>query len=58
MKISVLTVCRNAEGTIERTIASFLSQDYAQKEMIVIDGASNDRTVAIAEGLQSPHVRI
>jgi glycosyltransferase involved in cell wall biosynthesis len=58
MKISVLTVCRNADATIARTIASFLSQDYANKELLVIDGASTDRTVAIAESFESPHIRI
>ena len=42
MKISVLTVCRNADATIARTIASFLSQDYPNKELLVIDGASTD----------------
>ena len=57
MKISVLTVCRNAEDTIARTISSFLSQNYSDKEMIVIDGASTDRTVAIVEGFRSPQIR-
>lgn len=58
MKVSVLTVCRNAEGTIERTISSFLSQDHVEKEMIVIDGASTDRTVTIAQSFDSPDIRI
>jgi glycosyltransferase involved in cell wall biosynthesis len=58
MKISVLTVCRNADPTIARTISSFLSQDYANKEMLVIDGASTDHTVAIVESFQSPSIRI
>lgn len=58
MKISVLTVCRNAEGTIARTIASFLSQDHAQKEMIVIDGASTDGTLKVVEGFKDPQIRV
>ncbi len=33
MKISVLTVCRNADATIARTISSFLSQVYPNKEL-------------------------
>ena len=38
MKISVITVCYNAEKTIGRTIASFLSQDHVDAELIVIEG--------------------
>ncbi len=47
MKISVLTVCRNAEDTIGRTLDSFLAQDHADKEILVIDGASTDGTVDV-----------
>lgn len=47
MKISLITVCYNAEKTIERTIKSVLSQDYENVEYIVIDGLSNDRTMQI-----------
>lgn len=58
MKISVLTVCRNAEATIARTITSFLEQDHGAKEMVLVDGASSDRTVAIAESFRAPEIRI
>ena len=58
MKISVLTVCRNAEATIARTITSFLEQEYPHKEMILVDGASTDRTVSVAESFRSPLIRI
>jgi glycosyltransferase involved in cell wall biosynthesis len=58
MKISVITVCRNAGATIGQTIASFLSQDYPAKEMLVIDGASTDDTVAVAKSFGSPHIRV
>jgi glycosyltransferase involved in cell wall biosynthesis len=47
MKISLITVCYNAEKTIEKTIQSVLEQDYADIEYILIDGASNDGTMAI-----------
>jgi len=43
--ISVITVCRNAEDTIEQTIQGIISQTYPQIEYIVIDGASSDRTL-------------
>lgn len=58
MKISVLTVCRNAQATIARTIESFLAQDHRHKEMLLIDGASTDGTVAVAERYRTPEIRI
>lgn len=48
-KFSIVTVCRNAEKTIERTIRSVIAQTYPNKEFIVIDGASSDGTRAILE---------
>jgi glycosyltransferase len=48
MKLSVVTVCRNAAATIAGTLESFLRQDHADKQLLVIDGASTDETVAIA----------
>ncbi|MDO4738321.1 MAG: glycosyltransferase family 2 protein [Bacteroidales bacterium] len=48
MKISVITVTYNAEATICRTMESVARQTYPSIEHVVIDGASKDRTVAIA----------
>lgn len=48
-KFSIVTVCRNAEKTIERTIHSVIAQTYPNKEFVVIDGASSDGTRAILE---------
>lgn len=45
--ISVITVVRNGAGTLEKTIASVLSQTYDRFEYIVIDGASSDGTLDI-----------
>lgn len=46
-KFSVITVCYNAEATIEDTIQSVISQTYHHVEYIIVDGASKDRTMGI-----------
>lgn len=48
-KLSVVTVCYNAEDTIEKTIQSVLQQTYEEIEYFIIDGISTDRTLEIAE---------
>jgi glycosyltransferase len=58
MKISVVTICRNAERTIGRTIESFLGQDYPDKEMLIVDGASDDATLAIARSFGAAALQI
>lgn len=45
MKISVITVCRNANKFIDQCLKSVAGQTYPQIEHIVIDGASDDGTV-------------
>ena len=58
MKISVLTVCYNAQDTIRQTLDSFCIQSHENREMIVIDGASRDNTFAIAREYQNDFVRV
>jgi glycosyltransferase len=58
MKISVITVCFNSQATIAGTIRSFLAQRHPDKELLVIDGASKDDSVAIARSFASPDIRI
>jgi glycosyltransferase involved in cell wall biosynthesis len=58
MKISTITVCYNSARTIGHTVASFLEQDYPDKEMIVVDGASKDETLDIVRSFSSDQIRI
>lgn len=46
-KISVITVCWNCVGEIEKTLTSVLAQTYSNMEYIVVDGASKDGTLEI-----------
>lgn len=47
LKISIITVCRNAEHIIEKTIKSVLGQKYKNIEYIIVDGNSQDKTLDI-----------
>lgn len=47
LKATVVTVCYNAEDTIEKTMKSVLEQQYRPLEYILMDGASTDRTKEI-----------
>lgn len=44
MKLSIITVCFNAEKTIKKTIKSILEQTFAGFEWVVVDGKSTDET--------------
>lgn len=47
IKISIITVCRNAVATIANTLESVAEQTYAHVEHIVVDGASSDGTTEV-----------
>ena len=57
MNFSVITVCKNAARTIERTIQSVAEQTYRDIEYLVLDGASDDGTQAIVERNRSAVTR-
>ena len=49
MKISIITVCKNVENAIERTMLSVVTQSCFTEniEYLIIDGASTNKTVEI-----------
>jgi glycosyltransferase involved in cell wall biosynthesis len=47
VKLTLITVCRNAASVIAETLESALAQDHGDLELVVIDGASTDGTVEI-----------
>jgi glycosyltransferase involved in cell wall biosynthesis len=49
LTISVIVPAHNAERTLEQCLRSILSSVYPPREIIVVDDASSDRTVQIAE---------
>lgn len=49
MLVTVLSVAFNSGATIARTIESVLNQTYPNIEYIIVDGASKDNTVEVAE---------
>ena len=57
IKVSIVTITWNAARTLQRTLDSVRCQSYSDIEHLVIDGASKDDTLQIAERYQaaSPH---
>jgi glycosyltransferase len=51
MKVSLITACFNSEASIGRCLNSLNKQSYTDYEHIVIDGASDDRTLEIVREL-------
>lgn len=49
--LSIITVCRNAEATIARTLQSVHEQTYPHIEHLIIDGQSDDQTLELVRRL-------
>jgi glycosyltransferase involved in cell wall biosynthesis len=58
MRISVVTVCRNAADTIGEALDSFFRQSHPDKELLVIDGASTDRTLDVVSAFAQPGLTV
>lgn len=54
--ISIITITYNAENELRPTMESVATQSYRNYEHLIIDGASKDNTVSIAQ--EYPDVRI
>ena len=52
-RFTIITVCYNAEKTIEKTIRSLLNQTFSNYEYIIKDGGSTDNTLHIINSLVS-----
>lgn len=57
-KVSIITICYNAEKTIAQTIQSVLNQTYDNIEYIIVDGASKDSTYKIIETYKSKITKV
>ena len=58
MKITIITVCVNAEKTIKDTIESVLKQSYKDFEYIIVDGKSSDDTLKIISKYKDKRIRL
>jgi glycosyltransferase involved in cell wall biosynthesis len=47
--ISIVTVVYNAQNVLEQTLRSAINQTYKNIELVIVDGGSTDRTLAIAQ---------
>lgn len=52
-KISLITVCYNAEKVLEQSLQSAMMQDFQDFEFVIIDACSKDKTLEIAEKFKS-----
>ncbi len=59
MKITIVTVCFNAQDTIKDTVDSVLAQRYKDLEYLIMDGHSTDQTLEYLEPYRkNPYITI
>lgn len=58
MKISIITITYNSAKTLQRALASILSQTYKDIEHIIVDGASDDGTAEIIKAYAEAHQNV
>lgn len=56
--LTVAITCYNAEETIQRAVESALAQTWREREILVVDDGSTDRSAALLEGLERAHDEI
>jgi glycosyltransferase involved in cell wall biosynthesis len=56
--VSILIPAYNAEKWITATICSALAQDWANKEIIIVDDGSSDGTLSIAKQFESKSLKV
>ncbi len=56
--ISVIIPTFNAEGTVEKALRSVLAQDLAPSEILVVDDASTDGTLACVRAVGDERIRM
>ena len=57
LKISIITICYNAENDIQKTIESVYQQEYKDLEYIIIDGDSIDGTRRVVESNEERFIK-
>jgi len=55
--VSIVMTAYNAERFIKASVFAALAQDYPNFEVVVVDDGSTDRTAAICESIDNPHLR-
>lgn len=57
-KVSIVIPTKNSAPLIASTLETLLQQDYPDFEIIVIDAASQDRTIEVVKSLRDPRVKV
>ena len=58
IKVSIIMACYNAESFIVSSVESVLRQTYKNLELIIVDDASKDSSLALARSLAEKDSRI